>query len=148
MDGTIVCSRHRYRTDDSGDRPKIDLAYWLANEHKAYDDSLLPLAEQYKSDLVRESVFTIIATARVLAAPDRRFIRNKLGRPDAIVSRFNRADTRSGADLKIAGLKKVFDRYGLHKAKKFFWEDNYTYLHKVCQAIGAKGYLVSSEQGW
>lgn len=148
MDGTIVCSLHRYRTRDVNGRPAIDLAHWIENEHRAYDDKLLPLAEQYRSDLANARVFTIIATARNLQAADRKFIRHKLGVPDAIVSRFGRRDTRSGADLKIHGLKKVLAKHKLEKARKFFWEDNYTYLTKVCQAIGAKGYLVPSAQGW
>ena len=40
MDGTIVCSMHRYRTviDDRGER--IDLEYWRENEYRALDDSL------------------------------------------------------------------------------------------------------------
>ena len=54
MDGTIVCSLHRYRTivDDNGER--IDLQYWRENEYRAGDDSLLPLANQYRMDLKDE----------------------------------------------------------------------------------------------
>ena len=59
MDGTIVCSLHRYRTivDDSGER--IDLDYWRQNEYRAMDDSLLPLAEQYRKDLKDENCFVV-----------------------------------------------------------------------------------------
>ena len=79
MDGTIVCSLHRYRTviGDNGER--IDLDYWRENEYRAMDDSLLPLAEQYKSDLKDENCFVIIATARVLRDADNAFIRDILG---------------------------------------------------------------------
>ena len=45
MDGTIVCSMHRYKTDSTG---KIDLQFWRDNQHLAMSDKLLPLAEQYK----------------------------------------------------------------------------------------------------
>jgi len=57
MDGTIVCSLHRYRTivDESGER--IDLNYWRENEYRALDDNLLPLAENYKKDLKDESCY-------------------------------------------------------------------------------------------
>ena len=74
MDGTIVDSLHRYRTiiDDNGER--IDLDYWRENEYRALDDSLLPLAEQYKNDLRDSSCFVIIATARVLRDADNQFI--------------------------------------------------------------------------
>ena len=51
MDGTIVCSMHRYRTIVDNGIERIDLDYWRANEYRALDDSLLPLAEQYKNDL-------------------------------------------------------------------------------------------------
>ena len=62
MDGTIVCSLHRYRTivDENGER--IDLNYWRENQDLALNDSLLPLAEQYKKDLKDESCYVIIAT--------------------------------------------------------------------------------------
>jgi len=82
MDGTIVCSLHRYKTIDN----KIDLQYWRDNECKAMDDSLLPLAEQYKSDLADNDCFVIVATARVLHNPDIEFINTKLGNPDYIIS--------------------------------------------------------------
>ena len=46
MDGTIVCSMHRYRTIVDNGCERIDLDYWRANEYRALEDSLLPLAEQ------------------------------------------------------------------------------------------------------
>jgi hypothetical protein len=148
MDGTIVCSRHRYRTIEKNGRPAIDLQYWIENEHRAYNDSLLPLAAQYRKDIADARTFVIIATARHLQRADRKFIREKLGRPDAIVSRAGRTDVRGGADLKIAGLKRIFEKHNLHDAVKVFWEDNFSYLSKVCAAIGARGVLVPSAQGW
>ncbi len=49
MDGTIVDSTHRYKTiKDINGNEKIDLEYWRNNEFRAFDDELLPLAEQYK----------------------------------------------------------------------------------------------------
>ena len=148
MDGTIVCSRHRYRSISNGGKTTIDLQHWLDNEHRAYDDSLLPLAAQYQNDLKNPNIFVAIATARVLNTPDRAFIRRKLGSPNAIVSRAGRSDTRSGAQLKIEGLSRVFDKHSLHNAKKVFWEDNLAYLTKVCFALGIEGKFVPSTQGW
>jgi hypothetical protein len=148
MDGTIVCSMHRYRTISTGSKTTIDLEYWLENEHKARNDSLLPLAEQYRRDLFDPAVFVCIATARVLHGADRAFIRKHLGIPDAIVSRAGRSDSRGGADLKINGLKRVFDKHNLWDTTKVFWEDNLTYLTKVCGALGLKGKFVPSQQGW
>ena len=78
MDGTIVCSLHRYRTITDSNGERIDLDYWRENEHRALDDSLLPLAEQYRQDLADPETYTIIATARVLGKPDLEFIRDTL----------------------------------------------------------------------
>jgi len=149
MDGTIVCSLHRYRTvfDNNGER--IDLGYWRANEHRAMDDSLLPLAEQYKKDNADPDCIVIIATARILRNPDRAFIYSRLGTPDHIVSR-NENDNRSGATLKIEGLKRIFKLYsnlGYHFNDAVFYEDNVAYLKAVCDYFNIRGVYVPSKQG-
>ena len=146
MDGTIVCSLHRYRTiiDENGER--IDLDYWRENEYRAMDDSLLPLAEQYKADLKNENCFVIIATARVLHDPDRTFIRDILGEPDYIISRAD-GDTTSGGKLKIAGLAKFFNLVTFRDAEFTFYEDNTTYLKAVCDRFNIRGVYVPSKQG-
>lgn len=147
MDGTIVCSLHRYRTVQREGREFIDLEHWLENEHLAHKDSLLPLADQYKRDLACPKTFVIIATARVLYTVDMQFIKDKLGLPDAIVSRQGRNDTRGGAALKITGLQSIFDTANLWNTKKVFFEDNFSYLQKVCNALNIKGRFIPSQQG-
>ncbi len=143
MDGTIVCSLHRYKTIDN----KIDLAYWRENQYKAFDDSLLPLAEQYKSDLINPDVYVIIATARVLNQPDIDFINIKLGKPDYIISRKDN-DSRSGGLLKILGLKKLFSLKQFQKVKDIiFYEDNTSYLKAVCDYFSITGVYIPSKQG-
>lgn len=142
MDGTIVCSLHRYRT--IGD--KIDLAYWRENEFRAMDDSLLPLAEQYKEDLADPECYTIIATARVLHAPDKKFIEEVLGNPDYIISRAP-DDSRSGGLLKVLGLQKFFNLKNFKNASFVFYEDNATYLKTVCDKFKIRGVYVPSQQG-
>ena len=144
MDGTIVCSLHRYQT--VGD--KIDLQYWRDNEYRAMDDGLLPLAEQYKADLANPDVFVIIATARVLHNPDRNFIASVLGQPDYIISRKN-GDSRSGGLLKILGLKKLFSLKQFKKIKDtaVFYEDNTSYLKAVCDYFNITGVYIPSKQG-
>ncbi len=146
MDGTIVCSLHRYRTivDENGER--IDLDYWRENEYRAMDDSLLPLAQQYKTDLKDENCFVIIATARVLHDPDRAFIRDILGEPDYIISRAD-GDSVSGGKLKIAGLAKFFNLKPFRDAEFTFYEDNTSYLKAVCDRFGIRGVYVPSKQG-
>jgi len=144
MDGTIVCSLHRYRTIDN----KIDLAYWRDNEHLAMNDSLLPLAEQYKKDLENNDVYVIIATARILNKPDYLFINTILGKPDFIISRKNN-DNRSGGLLKILGLNKLFSlkQFKAVKHTAIFYEDNTSYLKAVCDHFNITGVYIPSKQG-
>jgi len=145
MDGTIVCSLHRYRTVNGADGiERIDLPYWRENEYRAGDDSLLPLAEQYKQDLQDENCYVIIATARVLNSPDRKFIREILGQPDAIISRAAN-DSRSGGLLKVLGLKKYYQAF--NQADWCFYEDNAAYMKTVCDYFNIRGVYVPSKQG-
>jgi len=146
MDGTIVCSLHRYRTiiDERGER--IDLQYWRENEHRALDDSLLPLVQEYWQDLDDPETYTIIATARVLGEPDMQFIRETLGEPDYIVSRKS-GDTQSGKTLKIGGLAKFFNLVNFQTDDVVFYEDNAEYLKAVCDRFGIRGVYIPSRQG-
>jgi hypothetical protein len=144
MDGTIVCSLHRYRTDESGN--KIDLQYWRDNEFRAYNDSLLPLAAQYKADLADSECYVIIATARIIRNEDMRFINDKLGMPDYIISR-KENDSKSGGLLKINGLKKFFNLKNFRNAKAVFYEDNAAYLKAVCDYFKIEGVYIPSNQG-
>jgi hypothetical protein len=144
MDGTIVCSLHRYSVANTG---KINLQHWRENQHKAMEDSLLPLAEQYVRDLNNPETYTIIATARVLNEPDMRFIREILGEPDHIISRKGNNDTRSGKDLKINGLAKFFNLINFRQAKAVFYEDNIDYLKAVCDRFQIEGVYIPSQQG-
>lgn len=144
MDGTVVNSLHRYRTLPCG--TKIDLEYWRANEHKAYDDTLLPLADQYAKDLEDKECYVIIATARVLRDADMKFIKDKLGMPDYIISRKD-GDNISGGLLKIKGLKKFFNLKNFKNAAWVFYEDNTSYLKAVCDYFSITGVYVPSKQG-
>jgi len=145
MDGVLVDSTHRFRTLPNG---KIDLQYWIDNEYKAYHDKLLPLAEQYKEQLQKKDTYVIIATARVLNKPDIKFIHDKLGIPNHIISRNGRYDNRRGAQLKLSGLKKLLNLRQFAKIKgRHFWEDNPDYLYPVCEGINAIPHFIPSEQG-
>ena len=71
MDGTIVCSLHRYRTTYGSDGiERIDLPHWRANEYRARDDSLLPLAKQYQADRLNTGIITVITTAHHIQKPN------------------------------------------------------------------------------
>lgn len=146
MDGTIVDSSHRYRTiiDENGER--IDLDFWRQNEHSAMNDSLLPMAEQYKKDLQDENTYVIIATARVMHDPDWQFVKEILGEPDYFISR-NEGDSQSGKTLKINGLARFFNLLNFKDADFVFYEDNVSYLKAVCDRFNIRGVYIPSKQG-
>lgn len=143
MDGTIVDSTHRYRVTADN---KIDLQFWRDNQHLAMQDSLLPMAEQYKKDLADNECYVIIATARVMNEPDFRFVNEILGKPDYLISR-NEGDSISGGLLKINGLAKFFNLKSFQNAEFTFYEDNATYLKTVCDRFGIRGVYIPSKQG-
>lgn len=146
MDGTIVDSSHRYRTvvDATGER--IDLDYWRENEYRAMDDGLLPLVEQYWNDLIDPECYVIIATARIMNAPDWQFVSDILGNPDYLISR-PKDSTISGKQLKINGLAKFFNLHNFEDAEFTFYEDNVDYLKAVCDRFGIRGVYIPSKQG-
>jgi hypothetical protein len=146
MDGTIVDSSHRYRTiiDESGER--IDLQYWRDNEYRAMDDKLLPMFDQYKSDLADPECYVIIATARVMHEPDWKFVNEVLGMPDYFISRVE-GSAISGKQLKINGLAKFFNLVNFKDADFVFYEDNIQYLKAVCDRFKIRGVYVPSVQG-
>jgi hypothetical protein len=144
MDGTIVDSTHRYRTMPCG--TKIDLEYWRANEYRAMDDKLLPLADYYKECLANPEIYVIIATARVLHEPDVKFINEILGKPDYIISRKPNSNI-SGGLLKINGLARFFNLKNFRNATFTFFEDNTAYLKAVCDKFNIRGIYIPSNQG-
>ena len=146
MDGTIVDSSHRYRTITDENGTRIDLDHWRENECLAMNDSLLPMAEQYRADLKDESCYVIIATARVMHDPDWQFVRESLGMPDYFISRKD-GDSQSGKTLKINGLAKFFNLVTFKDAEFTFYEDNISYLKAVCDRFNIKGVYIPSVQG-
>lgn len=147
LDGTVIDSTHRYRTVIHPDGvERIDLQYWRDNEHKAYDDSLLPLHTQYVADLLDPGCFVIVATARVMGSEDWRFVNEKLGRPDYFISR-EPDDSTSGGKLKIRGLCKILNLKQFHGVPAVFYEDNATYLKTVCDYFNIRGVYIPSRQG-
>lgn len=146
MDGTIVDSLHRYRTVTTPEGERIDLKYWRDNEYRAMEDSLLPLADQYRSDLADRECYVIIATARVMREADWKFVREVLGEPDYFISRRD-GDTQSGKTLKINGLAKFFNLVNFKAADFVFYEDNVEYLKAVCDRFNIRGVYIPSKQG-
>ena len=110
------------------------------------NDSLLPMAEQYRADLFDENCYVIIATARVMNAPDWQFVKEILGEPDYFISR-NEGDSQSGKTLKINGLAKFFNLTNFKNADFVFYEDNIDYLKAVCDRFNIRGVYIPSVQG-
>lgn len=147
MDGTIVDSSHRYRTLKGADGvERIDLEHWRANQRLALHDKLLPLADEYKKDLQDTHCYVIIATARVMNAPDWQFVHEVLGKPHHFIHR-KEGDSRSGGLLKVKGLKKFFNLKPFQGVDVVFYEDNAAYLKTVCDTFKIKGVYVPSIQG-
>lgn len=146
LDGTLIDSSDRYRTVIVNGIEKIDLEYWRANEYRAMEDGLLPLAEQYREELRDESVYVIVATARVMGAADWQFVNEVLGKPDYLISR-KPGDTISGGLLKIRGLQKFFNLKQFRTADATFYEDNTSYLKAVCDHFQIRGVYIPSKQG-
>lgn len=156
MDGVLVDSSHRYSTVIREDgKEVINLPFWRERETEFYimRDGLLPHAQEYQDDLKNPEIYTVIATARQLAAdsPDWRFIRERLGMPHHIIHR-KPGDSRSGALLKVLGLRKLFAlrqfRQVLESGAVQFCEDNRDYLRAVCEAFPTiRGVYVPSVQG-
>lgn len=150
-DGVLLSSAHRYRTmvNDKG-LQVIDLQHWIDNEHKAYEDSPLPTAlREYTASLQNPNAYTIIATAAVVCDNRIKCLRDKIGLPDFIIGRNGRTDTRGGAELKIAGLRKLLalKQFAIAKNNLTMFEDNLSYLSKICKAMDCRGVYIPSVQG-
>lgn len=146
MDGVLVDSSWRYRVS-ALDNTKIDLQFWRDNEKGAYFDELLPMAQEYQEMLKNPEYYVIIATARTMNSASWAFIDDKLGKPDSIIYRSDN-DNRGGADMKIAGLKKILNLKQFREIKDItMYEDNAKYLKSICDYFNCKGVYIPSNQG-
>lgn len=147
MDGTLVDSLHRYRTKLVDGVEKIDLEYWRENctPEKIMADGFLPLYADYREALNDPATYVIIATAREMTEADWQFV-ERMGAPDHFIFR-KTGDTRRGADMKRAGLRKLFSLRQFSKVMhRVFFEDNRDYL-AICDDLGMVPVLVESKQG-
>lgn len=142
FDGTLVDSSHRYRTDASGQR--IDLAYWLANEHLAHLDKPIFQACQIFKELKKSSFdYPLIATARILCDGFWSVCEKANIIPPSVVARRNRTDKRGGAELKIAHVDRLLNLKQFKAVSEIHvYEDNLAYLEKIAGHYENKGYNV------
>jgi len=149
LDGTIIDSSHRYRTNEAGNA--IDLPHWREHdtpEHIARD-ALLPLANAYMDDMTNPWVYVIAATARACVPDDAnyKYLVERLGFPHKFVHREGPDDNRGGAELKIQAIKKLLTLRQFKGAEVHVFEDNQSYLDKMCKALGAIPHFIPSCQG-
>jgi len=127
---------------------RIDLQFWIDNEHKTLDDTLLPLVAKYRELLDSAEDYVIIATARIWCEKTAEFIKRHNLAPNASYARRNREDTRGGAALKITAVKKLLNlKQFKHVENIHVYEDNESYMNSMCDALGAHGHFFPSNQG-
>ncbi len=143
IDGLLVDSTHRYRTDDSG--KKIDLPFWRKNDiwSKILQDFIMPMAKHYKESLENPEIYVILATARACVVGDANyhFIQHQLGMPNKFIHRQGENDSRGGAELKINGMKQFLGLKQFKNADFHVYEDNHIYLRDVCYAMRDMGFI-------
>ena len=152
MDGTVVDSSHRYKTIIREDgKEVIDLPYWRKYDKPEYiwQDSLLPLAEQYKEDLKNPEIYVVIATARLCYESDvnYQYIEQVLGLPDKFIHRKETDGNTSGALLKIKAIRPLLNLKQFKSAMIHVFEDNIDYLKKMVDTLGGMGHYIPSKQG-
>jgi phosphoglycolate phosphatase-like HAD superfamily hydrolase len=141
MDGTLVDSSHRYRTMPCGTR--IDLQHWRDNEHRAADDTLLPIVAKYRALLDSPCDYVVIATARIGDTHTREFLKRHGIEPQAFIARRDDTDNRGGAELKIAAIRRLLNLRQFQGVEEFhIYEDNRTYLNKMWAAFRGYGRAV------
>lgn len=155
-DGVLVDSSARYRTVNHPVKGVvIDLAFWRENCHTALEvDKLLPHAAEYQNALYNDAnAFVVIATARQMSVgcAEMRHICEVLGKPQALIYR-KEGDNRGGAELKLAGLRKLLNLKQFKNVRVEIYEDNNAYMQKMCDTIKAWGFdvighYIPSEQG-
>lgn len=148
LDGCIIDSSHRYRTIAENGIERIDLQFWRDNEKFACKDGFLPaFYSEYLPAIDDDNTIVIVATARVLNAPDKLFLTHYMPRPNFIISRPEGSNI-SGGKLKVNGLKKFFNlKQFANISELIVYEDNINYLKYICDAFKCNGVYIPSIQG-
>lgn len=147
LDGTVICSKHRYRDRPDG---SIDLRYWfdMATPENVAKDSLLPLAKSMKA-LFRNNTI-IVCTARAMRPMDFQFLFDNQLNYHHILYRKGRfvsddspefgdsyhgfiGDGRGDGEMKRALLEELFVSLGknIHEEKVIMFDDNLTVIDEM-----------------
>jgi len=143
FDGTLVDSSHRYKTITKNGGEKIDLQYWIDNEGKTLQDSVLPLTKKFVAICQDSDKYAVIATARIWCHLSASFayINNLI--PNGLVARKDRNDGRGGALLKTTYINKLLNLKQFSNVTVIhIYEDNYSYLVDMMEVYKNKGFEV------
>lgn len=145
LDGVLVDTSHRYRTDKDG---TTDMQYWLANHtaDKIAQDKILPLARQYLNDCLAQDIYCILCTVRTMHELDLEFIIGRLGTPDKIlmVGETSPPYTKDYL-LKRRALQRIFNLIQLQKLPRTLWEDNRKTIDKLGDMFTHTIYVPSNQ---
>lgn len=145
LDGVLVDTSHRYRTDENG---ATDMQYWIANHtaEKIALDRLLPHAKQYLSDTLDPEIYTILCTVRTMHELDLEFIVGRLGVPDKIlmVGEPHPPYTKDFI-LKRRALQRMFNLMVLQKLPRTLWEDNRVTIDRLADMFTHTIYVKSNQ---
>jgi phosphoglycolate phosphatase-like HAD superfamily hydrolase len=147
FDGTLVDSSHRYRVNPA--TGKIDLDYWIANEHRALEDKPLPLLNYFLDLQDSPNHYPIIATARIWCDLSQQWAAAH-GIRCHVIARRDRSDNRGGAALKVTGVRKLLNlKQFANVAQAHVYEDNAAYLRDICAGlpVPALAHFFPSNQG-
>ena len=138
LDATVIDSSHRQITKPDG---SLDLRAWKKNSTyaKVMRDSLLPLANHWKTIQEKRNVYIAVITARVMADADHDYLRFKRLKADRIMSRafFDHRPDHEMKRQKI--LTFLFDNNIKDWSKVTFYDDNKNVLQMLLDlGINAK----------
>ena len=108
LDGTVVCSKHRYRALSNGG---IDLPFWIESNTRenCFKDTLLPTVKTMRRDFLNPDCMVIVCTARVLSDWDFEFFMHHNIPYDVML------DRPSGCELNDADVKEFQLRLYAHQ---------------------------------
>lgn len=152
LDGTVIDSSHRFKGFKTKTGFKLDLDYWLKNctKEAIFKDSFLPLIDHVRELIARPDKYVIFATARGCEEGDAnyKFLEYHNLMPNKFIHRLGQADTRGGAELKIQAIKPLLNLRQFANVPVTVYEDNKTYLLKMCKALNAIPFYNLSNQGF
>jgi hypothetical protein len=147
LDGVLVDTSHRYRTDANG---KTDMLYWAANHtaEKIALDKILPMAKNYLADCLNPEIYCILCTVRSAHVLDFEFVVGQLGTPDKILMVGEPHDSKTFTKdyiLKRRELQRVFNLIALQNLPRTLFEDNAVTIRNLASMFTHTVYIESNQ---